>query len=58
MEKNYRPKMLYPLGFSNGKPVPTPKGFGEGERDYYNKIPENRSMKPLKDFKQGFKKET
>ena len=56
--KEKRSTILYPLGWENNKPVPVPKGFGEGERDYYTKIPENRSMKPLKDFKQGFKKET
>jgi len=58
-KKPYRPQIPFPLGWSMGKPVPTPKGFGEGEeRTSYTKIGENREIKPLSPINTGFKKES
>ena len=54
--KEYRSTILYKLGWENGKPVPTPKGFEGGtERSTYTKTGTNREQSPLKDFKKDLK---
>ena len=56
MEKQ-RSTILYPLGFEAGKPVPVPKMFENGGKDYYTKVGENRDIKPLKPIGSEFKKD-
>lgn len=55
MTKIYRSTILFPLGFENGKPVPTPQGLGDDFNSPlgYTKTGTHRENSGLKPFKEN-----